>query len=278
MNREGGNFTVTYNGVNIIPDSTMNWGDLIPVEILNFFSNSNKLTEEEVFSVKYPHKDYKIYSTGSVMLYTKPNSIVWGTGCIAPNSIGQKPKKIYAVRGPLTREQLLNKGIDCPEVYGDPALLYPKIYHPKVEKKYKYGIIPHYIEYFTPQHNEIIKNLELKGVKIIDICSGNREFINQLLEVEYVVSSSLHGLIAADAYGIPNAKVNISNRLHGGQFKFNDYFMSVGRDNDLGLQLTKNTTLTDIESLIYNKSITWDSESLLKNSPWDDPENKKLFY
>ena len=37
MNREGGNFTVRYNDRDIRPDSTMNWGDIIPKTIINFF-------------------------------------------------------------------------------------------------------------------------------------------------------------------------------------------------------------------------------------------------
>jgi len=278
MNREGGNFSVTYNGANIIPDSTMNWGDLVPFEILSFFSKSKKLKQDDVFSVKYPNKNYKIYSTGSVMLFTKPHSIVWGTGCIEPNSIGQAPAKIYAVRGPLTRQQLIKKNIFCPEVYGDPALLYPEIYNPKIKKRYEYGIIPHYIEYFTPHHNEIIKRIEDLGIKIIDICSGNKEFINQLLEVEKVVSSSLHGLIAADAYNIPNSKVNISNRLFGGQFKFNDYYLSTERSIDLGLQLTKETSLNEIQKLKFNTKIKIDLEKLLAHAPWKDPLTQNIFY
>jgi pyruvyltransferase len=278
MNKEGGNFSVTYNGAKIIPDSTMNWGDLIPFEILSFFSKSKKLKEDDVFNVKYPNKNYKIYSTGSVMLFTKPHSIVWGTGCIEPNSIGQVPGKIYAVRGPLTRQQLIKKDIFCPEVYGDPALLYPQIYNPKIKKRYEYGIIPHYIEYFTPHHNEIVKRIEDLGIKIIDICSGNREFINQLLEVEKVVSSSLHGLIVADAYNIPNSKVNISNRLFGGQFKFNDYYLSTERSIDPGLQLTKETSLNEIQKLKFNTKIKIDLEKLLAHSPWKDPFCENIFY
>jgi len=278
MNKEGGNFSVTYNGTKIIPDSTMNWGDLVPFEILSFFSKSQKLKEDDVFNVKYPNKNYKIYSTGSVMLFTKPHSLVWGTGCIEPNSVGQAPGKVYAVRGPLTRQQLIKKNIFCPEVYGDPALLYPQIYNPKIKKRYEYGIIPHYIEYFTPHHNEIIKRIEDLGIKIIDICSGNREFINQLLEVEKVVSSSLHGLIIADAYNIPNSKVNISNRLFGGQFKFNDYYLSTERPIDLGLQLTKKTSLYEIQKLKFNTKIKIDLEKLLWHAPWKDPLTKNIFF
>ena len=278
MNREGGNFTVRYNDRDIRPDSTMNWGDIIPKTIINFFSKSNKLTNEDIFSVKYPQKPYKIYSTGSVMLYTKPDSIVWGTGCIAPGRIGQTPKKIYAVRGPLTKKELDKRGISCPEIYGDPALLFPQIYNPKIEKKYKLGIIPHYIDYFSNIDKQIIKNLEGQGVKIIDVCSGEQKFIDELLEVETVVSSSLHGLIAADAYGIPNAKVNISNKLIGGNFKFNDYYLSVGRPEDNGLQLTEKTKISEIESLFFNEVINWNGDKLLNNAPWLDPDNEKLFY
>lgn len=259
--------TYEFNGRNITPDNTMNWGDLVPYRIIDELFESN-VRENDVFNVKQPNGNYTIYSTGSVMLFTKPNSIVWGTGCIDKGMIGEKPSKVYAVRGPLTREELLKKGIECPEVYGDPALLYPMIYNPKVEKKYKWGIIPHYIEFESARDREVIKNLENQGVKIIDICAGEKEFINELLEVENVISSSLHGLIMADAYGIPNARVNISNKLIGGHFKFKDYCLSVEREVDLGYQLTKDTKLVDIEGLYLNNSIEFDSNKLLISSPW----------
>lgn len=259
--------TYEFDGRNITPDNTMNWGDLVPYRIIDELFESN-VRENDVFNVKQPNGNYTIYSTGSVMLFTKPNSIVWGTGCIDKGMIGEKPSKVYAVRGPLTREELLKKGIECPEVYGDPALLYPMIYNPKVEKKYKWGIIPHYIEFESARDREVIKNLENQGVKIIDICAGEKEFINELLEVENVISSSLHGLIMADAYGIPNARVNISNKLIGGHFKFKDYCLSVEREVDLGYQLTKDTKLVDIEGLYLNNSIEFDSNKLLISSPW----------
>lgn len=257
----------TFNGRVITPDNTMNWGDLIPFNVIdNVFEHNIK--KEDIFNVKQPNGNYSIYSTGSVMLFTKPNSIVWGTGCIDKGMIGQKPSKVYAVRGPLTREELIKKGIECPEVYGDPALLYPRFYNPTVEKKYKWGIIPHYIEFESSRDREVLKNLEKQGIRIIDICSGEKEFINELLEVENVLSSSLHGLIMADAYGIPNARVNISNKLIGGHFKFKDYYLSVNRKIDLGLQLSKDTKIEDIEKLYFNTSIDFDGDKLIKSSPW----------
>lgn len=261
-----------FNGRFIEPDNTKNWGDLIPYKIIKELSKSEKITHSDVFNVENPNLNYKVYSTGSVMRFTKSDSIVWGTGCIEPGSIGEKPKKVYSVRGPLTRDELIKRGIDCPEVYGDPALLYPLIYNPKIVKKYKWGIIPHYIEYDDPKCIKILKNLEKEGVKIIDICAGEEEFIDELLEVENVVSSSLHGLIMADAYNIPNARVNLSNKLIGGHFKFRDYYISVGRELDLGLQLTQETRLKDIEDLNLCSNINFNPEEYLQHSPWVNNE------
>lgn len=258
-----------FNGRKITPDNTKNWGDLVPFNIIDKLFDNHGLSDSDVFNVKNPNKPYKVYSTGSVMHFTKKDSIVWGTGCIDKGAIGDTPKKVYAVRGPLTRNELLKRGIECPEVYGDPALLYPMIYNPKIEKKYKWGIIPHYIEFESDKDIDVLKNLEQLGFKIIDISSGEEEFINQVLEVENIISSSLHGLIIADAYGIPNARVNISNKLIGGDFKFKDYCMSVGREIDLGFQLYKNTTLMEISELHFNKSIEFDSSKLLNSSPWE---------
>src|SRR5690606_18195137 len=119
--------------------------------------------------------------------------IICGAGCISPNLVSKEPpKKIVAVRGPLTAQIMRNQKIDCPSVYGDPALLLPKIYNPIIQKKYKYGIIPHYVD----KQNYILQNLTA-DVRIIDVMCGTnwKKFINEMLECEYIISSSLHGLI-----------------------------------------------------------------------------------
>ena len=266
-----------FNGRKITPDNTKNWGDLIPYKILKELSKSEKLKDSQVFNVKNPMTKYPVISTGSVMHFTNPESIVWGTGCIDEKMVGQQPKKIYAVRGPLTQQELELKGWECPEVYGDPALLYPMIYNPQVEKKHKWGFIPHYIEFESDSDLDVIHHMEKLGFQIIDVCSGSEKFIDELLECENVISSSLHGLIAADAYGIPNARVNVSNKLIGGDFKFKDYCYSVERELDYGYQLTNETTLEDIIGLHFNKSITFDREKLLESAPWNFEENKEIF-
>lgn len=192
-----------------------NWGDLVPFFIVKTLSRSPKLNGTDVYNIDSRYR-HIILSTGSVFKYSHADSLVWGTGCIDEGVIGEAPKKIYAVRGPLTRKSLMDKGIECPEVYGDPALLYPIFYNPEIYKTHKYGFVPHYIDYAKPENRAVIASLSQMGIKIINVCSGQDRFVNDLLSVEHVLSSSLHGLILADAYGIPNAKVNLSNDLIGG--------------------------------------------------------------
>jgi pyruvyltransferase len=155
--------------------------------------------------------------------------------------------------------------------------LYPRIYNPNIEKKYKIGFIPHYIEYESNKDLRVLKHMENLGVQIIDVCAGEYNFIDQILECDKVISSSLHGLIICDAYGIPNARVNVSNKLFGGDFKFIDYYKSVDRKEDLGLQLDLTTILEELENLHYNDSIDIDLDLLLESAPWNDEKYKSLF-
>ena len=201
------------------------------------------------------------------MLFSKPKDIIWGTGCIAPNEVGSTPIKVYAVRGPLTRKELLKKNINCPEIYGDPALLFPEIYNPNKNPKYKYGVIPHYIDFTDPLSLKTIYHLESQGVKIINITSGIFNFIDELLQCQNVLSSSLHGLIMADAYNIPNIRIKLSDKLIGGDFKFKDYALSVNKNPIIG-------DINNFKNLNYSCDIQWDKNLLLNSGPWNDPKCK----
>ena len=131
-----------------------NYGDLLSKYLVE------KISGKEIKWVhpkKQPwHKwDKKNYVTiGSILHHASKDSIVWGSGII-DNEQTLAKADFLAVRGPQTRKILLDLGYDCPEVYGDPALLLPKYYHPEVNKKYKLGIIPHYHDFNSVSYTHL---------------------------------------------------------------------------------------------------------------------------
>lgn len=208
---------------------------------------------------------------GSIVdIFGDNKTIIWGAGAIAGNvKLTSKPYKVLCVRGPLTRDYLLKQGVDCPECYGDPALLLPLIYSPKVSKKYKVGIIPHYVDL----DNALIYNWikEYKAVKLIDIVHYKHwhDIIDEINSCEFIISSSLHGLIVSDAYNIPNVWVEFSNKVCGAGFKFRDYYASVGKNNVLPIVVNKNLTLEQLMKYKVDWSpIKLDITGLMKSCPF----------
>ena len=167
-------------------------------------------------------KELHYVAVGSIFDRVNQNSIVWGTGVVSPEVRISKPHSILAVRGPSTREHILNQGWECPEVYGDPVLLLPEVYQPDIPKRYDVGIIPHYID----KDNEWVSN---QNAFIIDITKDPFDVVDDILRCDRILSSSLHGLIVADAYGIPSVWIELSDKVVGKGFKFRDYFRSTNR-------------------------------------------------
>lgn len=160
---------------------------------------------------------------GSIIHHASRDSIVWGSGIIDREQPLEKAD-FRAVRGPQTRNFLLGLGYECPEVYGDPALLLPKYFHPQVEKKYRMGIVPHYHDF--KEVSELYK--EEPEILVIDMMTMDVEAVTrQFLQCERTISSSLHGIIVSHAFGIPSVWVEFSKKLFGDGIKFVDYLESV---------------------------------------------------
>lgn len=216
-------------------------------------------------------KHENVLAIGSIIeSHTDKNSIIWGSGAMygGDYQLREKPKKVLAVRGPLTREYLLSQDIECPEIYGDPALLLPQIYQPKVIKRYKLGVIPHYVD----ADSEYLLNLKNdKEVKIISMKGYEKwqDVIDEICECEFIISSSLHGLIISDAYNVANLWINLSDKIDGGYFKYQDYFMSVKREFTEPIKIRCKVSKTDI--LKYKdlyKPIHWNPEKLIRVAPF----------
>lgn len=212
-----------------------------------------------------------LYSAGSVLLGWQDQT-VWGSGFLRDISKSNSfnylrllhklchKTDVRAVRGPFTKNVLTKMGIKCPDVFGDPALLLPLVYPHKHENSCKnsdYVVIPHYT-----QDRLFENNANLLYIFVNDY----KPFIDKMCSANLVVSSSLHGIILAEAYGIP--AVFLRNSIEKGMFKYYDYYGSTGRDN-FPIVDTLEEALTVTPSIPENGIISELQEGLIKSFPND---------
>ena len=164
-----------------------------------------------------------LITIGSVIdWYTNPNCDIWGAGIMNRNSPITKAN-FYAVRGKYSQLRLKELGHEPAKAIGDPALLTPMIYKPKSEKKYALGIIPHFLHY-----EETITRVNSDKILVINLLDDIEKVIEDVYSCDKIISSSLHGIIIAHAYGVPALWFWLSKEHIGGDdIKFADYFSSV---------------------------------------------------
>lgn len=242
-------------------DFTKNWGDYINPFLFNKITDREIVSEKRIYNFK---KKEKIFGVGSILHHTSlANAVIWGSGFIHPVKVLKElPKEILALRGKYSAKIFNNNGLKDSGVYGDPALLFPTFYTPPKKKEFKLGIIPHYSELAYFLSNEKIRNN--KEVLVISPFVKNNEvyeIIDQLNKCEVVISSSLHGLILADAYHIPSLRFTYSNTIFGGDFKYNDYYSGVGINSHPKLHLD------DLDQIDFKKVVAEATIKDLKFSP-----------
>ena len=173
-----------------------------------------------------------ILGVGSIIEYFQNSSnIICGSGFIRAESVAKQPGQIISVRGPLSRQKFLDAGIECPEKYGDFGLFFPYII-PKpleVQRKFRIGFIPHFIDADLDIVKRASRNISWKIIDIMQTGTPEK-FVDEIHECDVILSSSLHGIIIADSYNIPAHHTVLSDKVIGGEFKFRDYYLSVGRE------------------------------------------------
>lgn len=194
-----------------------NLGDYLAVPILDYLLQIHCIKDNVCNGRKH------LYTVGSIIFMGLQDAVIWGSGLLYENSLPYFVKKfknklikldIRAVRGPKTREILCKYGYNCPEIYGDPAILMPLIYNPVHEKKYEYTIIHHM------DSNELNE-----GVSILT--KDYKGFIDRIVKSKLIISGSLHGIILAEAYGVP--AILLLDRKNINMFKYEDYYFGTGR-------------------------------------------------
>ena len=242
-----------------------NWGDSLNIVLTELISGEKPYGVGQGF--KPPNNDPVFLVIGSILQWAGSNDIVWGTGFISEASrVKSKPAKVCAVRGPLSYQKLIGQGVDCPKIFGDPALLYPKFYKPaKIKKKYKLGIIPHYVD-------KRISTIDLfrnkSDILIINIQGPINQVVDDICSCEQVASSCLHGIICADAYGVPSIWIKFSDKVMGQGFKFRDYFMSVNRKDREPLVMNNSVSIKTILDRFDKYSIDIDLDVLYNVCPF----------
>jgi len=169
-----------------------------------------------------------IIMNGSYIHEAKNNYFIFGTGLRTNPPIEEhlyENLNLCTVRGPLTKQFLIFKNINVPNIFGDPVLLLPRFYSPTINKDLsdKVGLIPHITNY------NYYKNLKLSDrCHLISPTDNWSNIVNEICSCRCIISSSLYGLVCSDAYNIPNVWLD-EVRLDEKDFKFRDYFLSQSR-------------------------------------------------
>ena len=201
-------------------DESNNLGDTLSPIIVEYMLKQQGLSLTQNVSGKK-----HLYAVGSVLTAGIQDATVWGSGVLNAKLTYRLEKRkldVRAVRGPVTRAILMDYGYSVPEIYGDPAIIMPEIYKAvPLKNRKKYGLITHkdYILNEKYEENEIAR---------LNICTDDyQDFLNRLVSVDVVISSSLHGIILAETYGVPAILLKPQVDI----IKYYDYYYSTGRIN-----------------------------------------------
>ncbi|WP_051197700.1 polysaccharide pyruvyl transferase family protein [Flavobacterium soli] len=232
-----------YSRVDFENEALENFGDIVTPYIVKKLTGLSPVLFRPSDKLSKYCKHYIM--VGSIIGDARTKSTVWGSGIIKQDQY-IRGGNFLAVRGPRTALRIRELGFKEPNVYGDPALLLPLLYKPNSSsKRYKIGIIPHYIDYIEVQN--LLSRSSFNDMKVINLLNNNVEnVIEQIILCDKIISTSLHGIIVANAYEIPAMWWKFSDKLSGDDIKFHDYFESVEKF-DLTPIYGKN-----IEDVIYS--------------------------
>lgn len=215
----------------------------------------------------------------------------WGTGMdpqknpIGAQGLGyRKPAQtrfhVHAVRGRFTAAVLEQQGIPVPPVYGDPVWFLPAIIQPAVEQRYELGVVIHLTE-LAERSSQSGCNPNLLRYRIPPELQDRIRIITTLTEPSFaaleqrvqeitackrIVSTSLHGLVISETYGIPCMSLRVAKRgaavvrLNDQQDRLDqrirDFYSGVGRER-LFVYGQRRSERTDWEDLIKSIDRYW---------------------
>jgi pyruvyltransferase len=199
----------------------------------------------------------RLLAIGSILHLARDGDHIWGSG--VNGKIGEDRYRfnrlhVHAVRGPRTREFLMKRGIPVPEIYGDPALLVPKLLPGRFRPS---GDLPFVV---VPNLHDLALVRSFPNV-VSPMLPWNL-CVEQILRGQLVIASSLHGLITAEAFGLPARLLRLSEREN--LFKFEDYILGTGRPS-----IEFATSINEAIEMGGMPAIRFDAQPLLDAFPID---------
>ena len=201
--------------------------------------------------------DRRLLTVGSILHFARPGDVVWGSGINGKQTHlrDDLTLDVRAVRGPVTRRVLQEAGIEVPEVYGDPGLLWSRFWPRE-----------HYLDGGPRREVGFVPNLHDwkhygSDARAINPQAPLHDVIGEIARCEFVVATSLHGIVLAESFGIPARLVPPSAEpMH----KYHDYYRGTGRD---GVRMA--ATVAEAIELGGEEPPQWDGDALLAAFPLD---------
>lgn len=229
-----------------------NFGDhLAHVIVETMVARNGKTVHDEVAT------DSRLLAVGSVLHFARDGDTVWGSGVNGKMPLEQLTAReldIRAVRGRLTARTLRERGHSVPDVYGDPALLIPSLFPDRFRHKPErdYVVVPNLHDLaIVPDDEPVVSPLW-----------GWNHCVAEILRAKFVVASSLHGIIVAEAFGIPARYVRLSETES--RFKYDDYASGTGRD-----ELTPAFSIAEALDMGGHPPIIFNPAELMAAFPYD---------
>lgn len=160
------------------------------------------------------------------------SGIIAGTGKLHQRSLVPPGATILGLRGGLTAA-----GVPGTYCLGDPGLLVDELVDVGLTKQYDLTVVPHW----TDTGRVLAHQFAYLDPHVIDPAGDPLTIIREIGQSKKIVSSSLHGIIAADAFGIPRRAEKfprIDSPHEGGTYKFEDYSSVVGLPMEFGVLAT----------------------------------------
>lgn len=207
-----------------------NFGDALSPIIVNLLSN------QPVIHANFDYPLPAFVAIGTILQNINVgDNTIWGTGldvCQFQNNVIFKNSNlklnILATRGRITDLILKFNEVQTREIYGDPATLLC-LSNIHFIKNLRLGIVSHFFDFeeYTPfsrpKYNFLAAADEYNVINplVYSTVANVIKKIQEIISCSYIISSSFHGLILAEAFNIPCAFMSWS--MKSGRYSIFDY-------------------------------------------------------